>query len=380
MKHAALSRLALEPDVAAHHLHQPLADGEPEPGAAVSARDRRIGLAERPEEAIALLAGEADAAIGHGEAEADPITRSVERRHHHSHPAVLRELDRVPHEVGHDLPEPQGVSDEGIRQTRLPLHVERQRLLFGAGREEVGHDLQHLVERERERLHLQRAGLDLRVVEDCVEHAEERLGRRLNPPQVVALAGREVGVEHEVREADDGVHRCPDFVAHVRQELGLRAIRPLCLPRRLAQHALVALAIRHVPDEDHQDAAARLGVLRRDVHVNRRSVLAPVPRFEPLAPPLDDVVDVADRLLLGLGGLEVGYSHPEQLLPAVAHHSRVRGVGVEQPAVNDGRHPEAVHARLDNRPGTPPLRASARPRRGRPRAPPAGPSARTGGR
>ena len=42
--------------------------------------------------------------------------------------------------------------------------------------------------------------------------------------QVLALLGGEVGVEHELGHADDAVHRRADLVAHVGQELALRAV------------------------------------------------------------------------------------------------------------------------------------------------------------
>jgi hypothetical protein len=38
----------------------------------------------------------------------------------------------------------------------------------------------------------------------------------------------EVGVERQLRHADDAVHRRPDFVRHVGEELAFRAARRLC--------------------------------------------------------------------------------------------------------------------------------------------------------
>ena len=54
---------------AAHHLGQPPADGEPEAGAAVAARDRRVGLAERLEQAVHLVRRDADAGVADVDAE-----------------------------------------------------------------------------------------------------------------------------------------------------------------------------------------------------------------------------------------------------------------------------------------------------------------------
>jgi hypothetical protein len=45
----------------------------------------------------------------------------------------------------------------------------------------------------------------------------------LDRSRPVALLGRQLGVEHQLRHADDAVHRRADLVAHVREELALGA-------------------------------------------------------------------------------------------------------------------------------------------------------------
>ncbi len=61
--------------------------------------------------------------------------------------------------------------------------------------------------------------------------AEQRRAGVVDLADVVALLGVERRLEGEVREADDGVHRRADLVAHVRQELalGLRGFLGLLL-------------------------------------------------------------------------------------------------------------------------------------------------------
>src|SRR5262249_36531833 len=58
------TRLALHRNIAAHHLAEPLADREPEAGAAVFPRRRRICLGEFLEQLAHLLGGHADAGVG----------------------------------------------------------------------------------------------------------------------------------------------------------------------------------------------------------------------------------------------------------------------------------------------------------------------------
>ena len=48
---AALTRNAVDADPAVHQVYQPLANRQPEPGAAVTPRRRRIGLSKRVEQA-----------------------------------------------------------------------------------------------------------------------------------------------------------------------------------------------------------------------------------------------------------------------------------------------------------------------------------------
>jgi hypothetical protein len=64
----AARHLALYPDAAAHHLHQPPTDCQSETRAAVFAGGGSVGLAEGLEDETLLVGGNADAGILHGEA------------------------------------------------------------------------------------------------------------------------------------------------------------------------------------------------------------------------------------------------------------------------------------------------------------------------
>ena len=60
---------------------------------------------------------------------------------------------------------------------------------------------------------------------------------------MVALPRRKLGLEHQIAQADDGVHRRADLVAHVGQEFTLGAGRGLRLLLGLAQFGLVPHAL-----------------------------------------------------------------------------------------------------------------------------------------
>src|SRR5262249_18591723 len=87
---AALAGLAVNVDLATHHLAQPGRDAETEAGSAVSPRRRTVGLLEGLEDGRLLVLGDPDSGIPHGEA--DFLPREANG---HGDLAALGELDRV---------------------------------------------------------------------------------------------------------------------------------------------------------------------------------------------------------------------------------------------------------------------------------------------
>ena len=67
---------------------------------------------------------------------------------------------------------------------------------------------------------LQLVGLDLGKIENIVEHAEQRIRRRFNLGQIVALLRAQFCFQRQMGEPEHRVHRRAYFVAHVGQELG----------------------------------------------------------------------------------------------------------------------------------------------------------------
>ena len=102
--------------------------------------------------------------------------------------------------------------------------IEGEPLLQGLDAEH-GDDLaDHGVRRAAHQLDFQPVGLDLRQVEDVVDQGEEVLAAGEDDFQVVFALGLVVllvALAQQVGEADDGVQRRADFVAHVGQEAAL---------------------------------------------------------------------------------------------------------------------------------------------------------------
>ena len=140
-----MSRLAVHPDLAAHQLHEPPADREPEPGAAELPRGRAIGLAERLEEPRAGLGRDADAAVAHRDLELDGVGSLVRHLDRGHHLAPLRELDGVSEQVDEHLTEPAGIAAESGWDLRVDSRRELETLGMGA----LGEQLRRLFHRGR---------------------------------------------------------------------------------------------------------------------------------------------------------------------------------------------------------------------------------------
>ena len=78
-------------------------------------------------------------------------------------------------------------------------------------------------ERERRRLDEEAARLDLREVEDVVDHAEQPAAARQDGLRQLLLLRVERRRHQQLRQADHAAHRRADLVAHVGEELALGA-------------------------------------------------------------------------------------------------------------------------------------------------------------
>ena len=132
--------------------------------------------------------------------------------------AALGELHGVVDEIGQDLPETQRIAEQMLRDRRRDVRQELEPLLVGLLRRQRRDRADHFVQPEVRGLDIEPAGLDLREVEDVVDHGEQRRAGVVDLAHVVALLRRERRLERQMRQADDGVHRRADLVAHVGEE------------------------------------------------------------------------------------------------------------------------------------------------------------------
>src|ERR1700730_12428828 len=239
--------LALDRDVAAHHLAEPAADHETKAGAAVFARRGRGGLGKLLEKLVHLLRRHPDAGVRHRQR--DPIVAALLSLNGIDRDgAAFRELVGIAHEVQQRLAQPHRV---GVHRSYCGVAMDRD--LVPVLRRQRFDRLDNALDQWRKskgfEIKLHPPGLDLGQVKDivdqgeqvtaCAEHAIERLE--------VLLCGLRILAQH-LSDANDGVERRAQLVAHVGEELRF----VLAGLSELATLVLDFLKQPHVLDRNHR--------------------------------------------------------------------------------------------------------------------------------
>ena len=122
-------------------------------------------------------------------------------------------------------------------------------------------------------LHGQLAGLHFGEVQNVVDDAQQVLARVLNLAQKVTLGAGQLRLQHQVREADDGIHGGADFVAHIGQKVGLDARCVLCRQLGVEQLGL-GLFLQTDVLADQQMPILQVELHGRDHHIGDKRCLA----------------------------------------------------------------------------------------------------------
>ena len=224
-KGRACAGRALDADLPAHQPQQAPAYGQSQSGAAVLAGGGTIGLRKVIEDPLGGLGRDADASVLHADAHLGCAGGFFQQCHPHHDFAFGRELDGVAHQVGHHLPQPERVAAQHHgRVVRDELQGQLQSL-GGRGLREHGQRFFHRVHQaEVGRFQRQVAGLDLREIQDVVDHAQQVAARGLHgfgPGALVRLQGT---LDQQLVHAQHAVHGGADLVAHGGQKLRLRLV------------------------------------------------------------------------------------------------------------------------------------------------------------
>src|SRR6266702_1166 len=169
---AALSRLAVHAYFAAHQTHELRRDGETESGTAMLPRGRKVGLRKRLEQARLLLRGNADSRIGDFKPDRHPILGPGAPPGAQHHLAPFGELDRITSKIGEDLTKAERIAVKGLGQIVVDQARQFEALGGGTHGHHAGNTFDNVIEVEIDDLQLDFAGLDLREVENIVDHVQ----------------------------------------------------------------------------------------------------------------------------------------------------------------------------------------------------------------
>ena len=179
---------------------------------------------ERLKQTGLLLGAHADARVA--DLKAQPQSVVATRRHFDGDDNLADggELDRVAGQIEQNLAESQRIADQAVGGLGSLRQQNFQAFFLGLEAddiEQIGHDLAQI---ELDVLQRQLARLDLRKIENVVEDAEQGARRGVQFLQVIALLRRQFGMQHKLRQTDDGVHRRANLMAHIGEKVafGLR--------------------------------------------------------------------------------------------------------------------------------------------------------------
>ena len=236
-------------------------------------------LLERLTEAHQGLFGNADAGVGDGDLDALGIAPGAD--HHLA--ALGGELDAVGQEVDQNLLHRAhvGENEGGFRRHR---GLERHAGTFGRELDETHRGIGDGTKIEDFFRQLEFSGLDLRHVEDAVDQFEQVIAGFVHQVRIFditwATQGAEHLLHHHFREADDGVERRAQLVAHIGKEA---ALGPIGLFGKIAgfdQLALIGLALGDVARHRH-DVGTVAVRMRHRAAANLGPDMASARLFEP---------------------------------------------------------------------------------------------------
>ncbi|MCY1510711.1 hypothetical protein D9M68_450990 [compost metagenome] len=279
---------------------------------------------------------------------------------------LFGELDGIADQVDQHLLQALGIADEGQRHAGLDPDHQLQVLVRGIHRHHRGQGTEHIVQAERRWGDRQMPGLQLGEIQYVVEDHQQGFARAPEHLQVLALVGGEGGARQQLGDAQHGVHRRADLVAHAGDEF---AFRPAGNFR--AFHGVAQLLCRFLLPADVLGNAEKaddlLGRVAHggdgELHREPRAILAHVGPFARFGTTLagygDQHLEAAYRgiqRLAQLGGASVhflanmqhGKRLPiDQVGVAIAEHPLRAGVEYLDGAVDIGSDDRELAGRID---------------------------------
>ena len=241
----ALTRCGHHLERTAQQLNQTPGDDQTEARAPVFPRGGVVRLPERLKDLVELVSRNANAAVRHFKCQDQTFSRlGLQPAGQLDFPA-LGELHGIVHEVHGHLTQPCGIGHHNLGQVLVQVHHKLDvRLGFELDVGDVRHLDHQVFQTERNVLDDNFTRFHFGKIQDVVDDVEQGFSAALDLLDVLHHLRFRRPLQGEVRHPNDGVHRGPDFVAHVGQEQTLGRVGLVGFAAKLL-HFMVALVEQH---------------------------------------------------------------------------------------------------------------------------------------
>ena len=217
----SLAQRAFNGESAAVKFHELARQRQAEPGAFEPLREAVIDLPEKFERPLDFVGRHADAGIRDCDAQAGVFFKLGGD----ADAAVLgSELHCIGEKIDGDMPQSRLISKNGNRRGRK-ADGQVDLFLLGLGLDGADRLLDDVGKALLAFRKLQLSGLDFRCIENLFDDAEKVIAGLVDVRRIVCIPiGKltEIPAAHHLGEADNGVERGAQFMAHIREERGLR--------------------------------------------------------------------------------------------------------------------------------------------------------------
>ena len=231
---AATIEFAVDAYFATHQFGQFHGDGQAQASTAVFTGGRGVGLLEELEQATEFFRGEADPGVFDFKTQHQVVLVFFQQTCAQGHFAVFGEFDGVGSVVEQRLTQAGGIASQPARYG-VEVDNDWQALFASLIGDHCANVVEDRFEVEIDFVKLHFFRFDLGEIENVVDQFKQVGGGAFDLDQAIELSGRRVAGAQQMGEADDGVHRRADFMAHIGQEGTFRHVGGVGLNPRFGQ-------------------------------------------------------------------------------------------------------------------------------------------------
>ena len=270
---------AFKDDVAAHERRKPLRNGKTESRALDASVPHAVQAFKTLEQAPFVFVADPDARVADFKSQHEEFAHRVALTGDAEiHASCFGVFGGVGQKIYDDLLDARHVAHQRVGQRRVHVESEGQSFALGSGLRHV-HGVADQVRKTISALDdFELAGFDFGKVQDVVDDVKKRLARGADVSRVADDGGVFSFPEDHFVHAEYGVDRRADFMAHVGEEVALRAVRHIrggffppqrIVFRRFSPHGENIAAHREKDQQQNADGAQKPFVDAGDVPGHR---------------------------------------------------------------------------------------------------------------